>query len=307
MKKLSPQQWNAARQFLLHEARPLEAARYRFHFEHGAAGEVLAALAAFQNSDGGFGHALEPDLRTPASSPLATSVALQMLEEVRAPAGHPLVQGALAYLLAAYDSATQRWHIIPPEAEGAPRAFWWAADGLEERFGHFWLNPRAELLGALWRFAGPERIVWLEQVTAAVVDAVEAHLKPVTGNDLLCLLHLAETPQLPEGLRIRLAERLRADVVVSVVTAPERWGEYVLRPLEIAPAPDSAYATLFAEALQANLAYLLDTQGSDGAWAPVWSWAPLNEVAWRKAEQEWKGILALAALRALAAWGRVER
>jgi hypothetical protein len=55
------------------------------------------------------------------------------------------------------------------------------------------------------------------------------------------------------------------------------------------------------------LDYLIDTQGSDGAWAPVWSWAPLDAVAWTKAEQEWKGVLTLAALRELDAWGRVAR
>lgn len=96
--KLAPLQWRTARHYLLHHARPLEAARYRYHFEDGKAEVVLAALTVFRNEDGGFGKALEPDLRTPASSVLATSVAFQVLEEVGASADHPLVQGGLAYL-----------------------------------------------------------------------------------------------------------------------------------------------------------------------------------------------------------------
>jgi hypothetical protein len=307
MKKLTPHQWNAARDYLLHQARPLEAARYRFHFEQGSASEVLAALAAYQNDDGGFGRALEPDLRTLASSALATSVALQVLEEVHAPASHPLVQEALAYLLASYDSATQRWRIIPPEAEDAPRAFWWMAEGLEDRFAHFWLNPRAELLGALWRYAGATRVPWLAAVTETVVCAIEARTAPLAGNDLHCVLRLAATPQTPDALRIRLAAPLQQDIEATVVTAPERWGEYVLRPLEVAPTPDAPYAALFPAALQANLDYLIETQGDDGAWSPTWSWAPLDAAAWRKAEREWKGVLTLAALRDAEAWGRVAR
>ena len=114
MNKLTPLQWRAARDYLLQQARPLEAARYRYHFEGATAEAVLAALAVFQNPDGGFGHALEPDLRTPASSVLATSVAFQVMAEVDAPADHPLVQGALAYLLASFDSAAHRRPIIPP-------------------------------------------------------------------------------------------------------------------------------------------------------------------------------------------------
>lgn len=304
MRTLDSGQWNAARNFLLNQARPLEAARFRFHFEHGTAEAVLAALTAFQNSDGGFGHALEPDLRTPASSALATSVALQILAEVHAPAAHPLVQGAIAYLLASYDAMTQRWCMIPPEAESAPRAFWWPAEGLEERFNHFWLNPRAELVGALWRFADPVRIPWLESVTADVIDKFETSNAPLGDNELLCLLRLVEAPP-PEFLRARLNERLHSAVMETVCTAPERWHEYVLRPLSVAPSPDSPHAALLADSIQANLDFLLDTQGDDGAWAPTWSWVALDEAAWSKAEQEWKGILTLEALRNLGGWGRL--
>ena len=307
MNKLTPPQWRAARDYLLQQARPLEAARYRYHFEDGTAEAVLAALAVFQNPDGGFGHALEPDLRTPASSALATSVAFQVLAEVGAPADHPLVLGGLAYLLASYDSAAERWPIISPEAEATPRAFWWAADGLADRFGHFSLNPRAELLGALWRYADPAHVPWLDQLTTTVVTEIEQRTAPLADNDLLCALRLAATPALPAALRARLDAHLRQAVATAVVTTPERWGDYVLRPLEVAPAPDAPYADLFPAALQAHLDYLIDTQGSDGAWTPVWSWAPLDAIAWAKAEREWKGVLTLAALRELDAWGRVAR
>jgi len=305
MRMFEPEHWQAARSFLLQRARPLETARFRYYFEHGTMDEVLAALAAFQNSDGGFGHALEPDMRTPASSTLATSVALQMLAEVNAPADHPLVRGAIGYLLASYDPATQRWRIIPPEAEGSPHAFWWAAQGLEERFNHFSLNPRAELLGALWRYADPGSIEWLAPVTTAVIDALEEIDASPSDNELLCLLRLAESPNLPEYLRTRLYEYLHGVVLETVVATPERWHEYALRPLSVAPTPDSPFVAQLADAIPANLDFLLDTQGSDGAWQPTWSWAALDSAAWEKAGQEWKGVLTLEALRALGAWGRL--
>lgn len=305
IRTLDASQWNAARNFLLSRARPLDAARFRFHFEGGDAEDVLAALAAFQNPDGGFGHALEPDLRTPVSSALATSVALQILIEVHAPAAHPLVRGAIAYLLASYDAMMQRWRIIPLEAESAPRAFWWAAEGLEERFNYFWLNPRAELVGALWRFVDPVQVPWLEAVTADVLDKFETNNAPLGDNELLCLLRLAEAPNLPESLRSRLNKQLHSAVMEIVCTAPERWHEFVLRPLSVAPSPDSPYAALLADSIQANLDFLLDTQGGDGAWEPTWSWAMLDEAVWSRAEQEWKGVLTLEALRNLDAWGRL--
>ena len=50
-------------------------------FAGGPAEPVATALAAYQNADGGFGHALEPDLRCPGSQPAATLYALEMLHE----------------------------------------------------------------------------------------------------------------------------------------------------------------------------------------------------------------------------------
>jgi hypothetical protein len=45
---------------------------------------VVRALRAYQNPDGGFGHALEPDLRCPESQPMFVDFALKTLCEVDA-------------------------------------------------------------------------------------------------------------------------------------------------------------------------------------------------------------------------------
>ena len=53
---------------LRHEARPLERALFAHAFEGGGRTAVLAALVPYQNDDGGFGHALEPDWGAPSNS-----------------------------------------------------------------------------------------------------------------------------------------------------------------------------------------------------------------------------------------------
>src|SRR5918996_3745272 len=62
----------AAERFILANARLLD--RHRLAcLLHGAPAEpVVAALGAYRNADGGFGHALEPDIRAPTSEPSAT-------------------------------------------------------------------------------------------------------------------------------------------------------------------------------------------------------------------------------------------
>ena len=122
MKKLDREAFAHARQFLLAQARPLERALFVHRFEGAAAGVVLAELARFQNMDGGFGHALEPDLRTPSSSALATGIGLRMLKELGCPADHPMVDKAVAYVTATFDEQVQAWRVAPSDTNLYPRA-----------------------------------------------------------------------------------------------------------------------------------------------------------------------------------------
>jgi hypothetical protein len=75
---------DAAARFLAANARVLDRRRFERLFSGGDARPVRDAVAAFRNSDGGFGHALEPDGRTPASQPAAVAMALGTLDESEA-------------------------------------------------------------------------------------------------------------------------------------------------------------------------------------------------------------------------------
>ena len=79
MEHLEPEAFDRARSHIADHARELDRARYGFHFEEGPASDVIAALAGYQNADGGFGNALEPDFRLPDSSPMATSHGFHVL------------------------------------------------------------------------------------------------------------------------------------------------------------------------------------------------------------------------------------
>jgi hypothetical protein len=111
VKKLSREAFNQARQFLKTQARPLDRALFEYRFENASAERVVDELARFQNDDGGFGHALEPDLRTPTSSALATGIGLGLLQESDRAADHPLVQAAVQFLLATFDAQRQVWRL----------------------------------------------------------------------------------------------------------------------------------------------------------------------------------------------------
>lgn len=121
--------FSRARRFVYRNARPLDLARFHFHFEHGGAEAVLAALSAYQNADGGFGHALEPDAWNPASAPIQTWAATEVLRELGFfDSAHPLVAGILRYLESGRDFDGHTWANTIHSNADHPHAPWWAAD-----------------------------------------------------------------------------------------------------------------------------------------------------------------------------------
>src|SRR4051812_31884463 len=63
-------------------ARVLEQRRFAYHFQAADAEPVETALAAYLGADGGYGHALEPDLRGPVSQPQHVAHALRVLDGI---------------------------------------------------------------------------------------------------------------------------------------------------------------------------------------------------------------------------------
>jgi len=62
------QRLQKAQDFIWCNARLIERYLFTLLFANGSREPVLAALRAYQNEDGGFGNALEPDKRCPPQS-----------------------------------------------------------------------------------------------------------------------------------------------------------------------------------------------------------------------------------------------
>jgi len=305
--KLSRADQETARAFIQQRARLLEQNLFAYHFQDGTSEDVLAALAEFQNPDGGFGNALEPDLRLPASSAIATTVGLQILREVQASSDHPLVQGAIQYLLDTYDAENQVWPIIPPAAADAPHAPWWNySENLAEQWGGFLGNPRAEIVGYLHEHAGLVPAGLRDRLTIAVVDHLEESFPEMNMFDLMCYVRLTETRSLPGDGRELILPRLQEVFDRLVARNPDQWSEYCLKPLEIADSPDSPFASGLAREIDLNLDFEIERQQPDGSWAPAWSWGDNYPETWPRAEGDWKGVLTVRTLRVLKNFGRLE-
>jgi hypothetical protein len=104
MEKLTRATYARARAFIRDNGWPLEQAVAAYHLDGAPHDEVVGTLRAFQNGDGGFGHAIEPDFRLEASSVMGTTVALQCLIDMGVPSTHPMVEAAGECLLATVDT-----------------------------------------------------------------------------------------------------------------------------------------------------------------------------------------------------------
>ncbi len=298
--------YEKARAFIYRNARPIDLARWRFHFEGGAAQDVWEALAFYQNVDGGFGHGLEADCWNPASAPIQTWNAACILMDTRAPREHPLVQGLLRYLDsgADFDESRRQWLNTVPSNNDHPHAIWW---GYGENGSEFLYNPTAALAGFALLHAGKDTPLCMKahRIADEAVAWFLTDAAPGEQHVLGCFLMLREClRRAGEVIPAGLDDALHAAVRKTICTDPEKWRtEYVCRPSMLLLDADNPFYEDVREAIDAECAFLPETQGEDGAWPVAWQWWT-NYPEFTVAENWWKSVIIIERMRFLTSFGK---
>jgi hypothetical protein len=281
----------AARRFVYDDARLLERHRLAALFDDAPRGRVLDALRPYRNDDGGWGHALEPDLRGPDSQVSGALSALEVLAEVGTAADPEvaLLARETADWLAGVALPDGRVPHVLPSAAAYPAAPWMQPnDGGMLTFAiaaHLWeLGVEHEWLDAAttwcWRQLDGDTLVGGYTVKFAVdfLDAV-----PEPGRAAAAVE--------------RLRPALREDGTIPVEGGQD---DERLTPLTISPRPGTPSRALFTEAQTgADLDRLEREQLADGGWDfDFLHWSPGQTV-------EWRGIVTLGALHTLRRHGRL--
>ncbi|MCB1645256.1 MAG: hypothetical protein KDI36_07370 [Pseudomonadales bacterium] len=263
----------AARHLIMEQGTNLQREMFSYRFESGSRRNVICALSHYQNQDGGFGHGLEPDLRTRHSSVLATTVALQILQEMNA-LKTPLALGALSWLNSQFNG--QGWSLVTSTHNDAPHAPWWSAadDTAEPRFSP---NADAEILACL--FAANAMATERPQLVRAAVDSLQ---RPPEMHELLCFLRLYNTKATPVDLKQAILPVLLTSSRQLVKTTVSGWEEYGLQPADLVTDQCSPLFALFQEVLADNLHFRASRQEADGGWSPAWSWGTDYPHVWQQ-------------------------
>ncbi|MCR2802762.1 hypothetical protein [Paenibacillus soyae] len=285
-----------ARTFVYQNARLLDHKRFAYFFEGGSKQDVLEALKAYQNEDGGFGHALEPDIRCPHSQPVPTEYALHVMDELEA-FDESLLKGVIRYVRG----------ISLPNG-GVPLAFkslmeyphapWWKTE--DDTIAN--INPTGQIMGYLLKqntITGLEREEWfgrnLDFIWRAIGEGEPEGYHD--GVQWITFLEHAPVMERSEAARRRLDKWLAKPGVIE--RNPEAQG-YVHKVLDWIASPRSYASKFVAESdVELHLDAMLEQQREDGGWAITFpAVSPMGEL-------EWRGSLTVDRLRTLQAFGRL--
>ena len=298
--------YNNARSFIYRNARPLDFARWRYFFENGSAQDVLCALAAYQNADGGFGHGLEADCLNPDSTPIQTWSATMILRSIDLyDPEHPIVSGIVRYLEsgAAFDGHCWAWSISSNNDH--PRAIWWTWEN-KEAFNY---NPTAALAAFILRYARRDSVLYRKGLAIAqqAIDWLLAQDPFAEKHVVFLFMQLAHFTQgHPLNGLDRLHARLMEQVPLCVCTDLSKYGvEYVDRPTDLIDGPSHPFYPVIAEAAKAECRFLIDSQQEDGAWPVPWQWYNEYKDEFAVARVWWQGHIVLKHITYLKNFGAI--
>jgi hypothetical protein len=289
-----------AERFIWLTARVLEQRRFAYHFLVGGSDAVETALTAYLNEDGGYGHALEPDLRGPVSQPLHTAYALRVLDSIGR-CGGLRVERMCRYFteVSTRDGALPAVH---PSQRAYPAApFLPIVD-----------DPPSELLatGPVVGLLHRNEVwhAWLFRATDFCWSAVDAIEKshPYEIQAAIAFLDGVPDSTRAQAAADRLGTLVREQRLVAL--DPDRLDQQPVAPgyapgehhfaYDYARRPDSLARRWFTdEEMNRALEHLAAGQQQDGGWPITWpEWAPGTAL-------ESRPIVTIEALRTLRAHG----
>jgi hypothetical protein len=272
----------AARSFMAGHGRVLDRRRFELLFEGGDAEPVLAALAAYRNPDGGYGHGLEPDLRAPESQPAAALHAFEVFADVA-----PVIAPEAAELCDWLDGVALPGgglpFALPIEDASGCAPFW--ADADHQAFS---LQITAIVAAHANRVAAHDPAVaahpWLARATRRCLAAIDALETAPAAYELAFAVRLLDAAHdrddAAPGLLSRLGEHVPDDGRLPVTGGRP---DETLWPLDLAPEPSRPARTILDEAVvKADLERLAGEQEEDGGWSVDFqSYSSAAALEWR--------------------------
>lgn len=265
-----------ARNFVYRNARPLDFARWKFHFENGSADDVLKILSTYQNKDGGFAYAIEPDNWNINSTPIATWAATETLSEIGfTDSSHPVIKGILKYLDSGKDFSNGKWFNTVASNNDCPHAIWWEC---KDDLGSPDDNPTVSLAGFALRFSDKESSLYNKASEIAVRAYNDFITNPTDEfHTLRCFAELLSYCEEIENFDLFDLNSFRDKIISKIheiiCKEPNKWfTEYVCKPSMFYKKNSKVFSFVDRKLAEKEADILLTQQLSDGSYPVTWQW-----------------------------------
>lgn len=279
-------------------ARGLELAKWRFYFEGGDAESVIDELQYYQNTDGGFGHALEADCWNPASAPSQMFYAIHILHELAyQDTTHPVIQNMLRYLESGKDMVDGFWVSILPSNNQYPHAPWWTKTD-RKTFDVY--MPNADICWFILKFAQKDSPLYDKAVSMVQrmlnLFLSQNEVEPHSLESMMFLLReLQKTDsscgQLEDAATAHGIQLMRGLIEVN----PDTWTAYCITPSFFIHDRLHPLYPEYRELLKLEVQRLMETRDADGCWDINWVWQEY-ESAYRLSANWWKSSVTMQKL-----------
>lgn len=265
-----------ARNFVYRNARPLDFARWKYHFENGSAENIINILSAYQNEDGGFAYAIEPDNWNTESTPIGTWFAIMKLHEIDFNnSDHQIIKGILKYLDSGKDFAEGKWFNTVASNNNYPHAAWWECDnkaGVPDN------NPTVSLTGFALKFSDKNSSLY-NKAKIIAINAVKEFLENPTDefHTLRCFTDLLGYCEEIESFDLfdlhQFKEKLIEQMNKVICGAPEKWStDYVCKPSVFFADKNRIFHAVSSELAKKEADMIIKEQLDDGSFPILWQW-----------------------------------
>ena len=243
-----------ARDFVYGNGSMWERALFAYLFQEGSLARLHQCLLCYKNPDGGWGHGMEHDIKTPDSNPLALEYLLGMLaKDTNTPIGSLL-------------DGTPQWLEKQRNPDGSLKN---PASVMDYPIAPWWLESQGQTI--------PDSIVGnltkLGCVTPSLADSTRAWvqanltLEKIKANEWLFMAYhgFDYFMNVDDFPNVEVYRQAVIDNITQLArSAPEK--QY-FTIFQFASTPDSTVARAIPDVIQRNLDYLADTQRDDGGWS----------------------------------------
>lgn len=282
-----------ARNFIYKNARPLDLARWNYLYENGSRDEVIKYLLSYQNEDGGFANALEPDCWNKKSTPIQTWLSTRIIKEIGFEnKNHPLILGILDYLSSGDEFDGHLWHGLNSVKSNNdyPHAPWWSY--LKDKETSY--NPTASLVGFIIKYADDNSAIYILacKIAKEAYETFKKNYPLESFHEISCFVDLyeymkeCEIQDIIDLEEFRLLLKKQINKVISYNV--DSWStEYICKPSQFILSKNSDFYSTNEEICDFEYKFIKQSQNDDGTWNVTWNWNGFED-QWPISKNWWK-------------------